>query len=224
MKVKSESEVAQSCLTLCDPMDCSLPGSSIHGILQARVLQWGATAFSGVFCYLQPKVPKLKCLGSSQYINVAVKPNKSQCPYYSTVLPGFLLNWLNQNLNQLFFFFLCLSAGLASLLAIARHDSDSHEMLLPNHRQSHPPRRRFTLSEAERRLFISINSYDSKSRPLFTESQLIQEIQTSAFYLQTYQPDIIPDARHHQKFILANEVQEVLGKCKTLIPTKYLPF
>ena len=46
MKVKRESEVTQSCLTLCDPMDCSLPGSSIHGIFQARVLEWGAIAFS----------------------------------------------------------------------------------------------------------------------------------------------------------------------------------
>ena len=46
MKVKSESEVAQSCPTLCDPMDCSLSGSSVHGIFQARVLEWGATAFS----------------------------------------------------------------------------------------------------------------------------------------------------------------------------------
>ena len=46
MKVKSESEVAQSCLTLSDPMDCSLPGSSVHGIFQARVLEWGAIAFS----------------------------------------------------------------------------------------------------------------------------------------------------------------------------------
>ena len=46
MKVKSESEVAQSCLTLSDPMDWSLPGSSIHGIFQARVLEWGAIAFS----------------------------------------------------------------------------------------------------------------------------------------------------------------------------------
>ena len=46
MKVKSESEVAQSCPTLCDPMDCSLPVSSIHGIFQARVLEWGAIAFS----------------------------------------------------------------------------------------------------------------------------------------------------------------------------------
>ena len=48
MKVKSESEVGQSCLTLSDPMDCSLPGSSVHGILQARVLEWGASAFSTV--------------------------------------------------------------------------------------------------------------------------------------------------------------------------------
>ena len=46
MKVKSESEVAQSCPTLSDPMDCSLPGSSIHGVFQARVLEWGPIAFS----------------------------------------------------------------------------------------------------------------------------------------------------------------------------------
>ena len=46
MKVKSESEVTQLCLTLSDPMDCSPPSSSIHGIFQARVLEWGATAFS----------------------------------------------------------------------------------------------------------------------------------------------------------------------------------
>ena len=46
MKVKSESEVAQSCLNLHDALDCSLLGSSIHRILQARVLDWGAIAFS----------------------------------------------------------------------------------------------------------------------------------------------------------------------------------
>ena len=46
MNVKSEREVAQSCPTLSDPMDSSLPGSSIHGIFQARVLEWGAIAFS----------------------------------------------------------------------------------------------------------------------------------------------------------------------------------
>ena len=58
MKVKSESEVAQvvylkviqSCLMPSDPMDCSLPGSSIHGIFQARVLEWGAIAFSKRYC------------------------------------------------------------------------------------------------------------------------------------------------------------------------------
>ena len=46
MKVKSESEVTQSCPSLNDPMDCSPPGSSIHGSFQARVLEWGAMAFS----------------------------------------------------------------------------------------------------------------------------------------------------------------------------------
>ena len=48
MKVKSESEVAQSFPTLSNPMDCSLPGSSVHGIFQARVLEWGAIAFSDI--------------------------------------------------------------------------------------------------------------------------------------------------------------------------------
>ena len=47
MKVKSESEVAQSCPTLLNPMDSSLPGSSVHGIFQARVLEWAAITFSG---------------------------------------------------------------------------------------------------------------------------------------------------------------------------------
>ena len=51
MKVKSESEVAQLCPTLSDPMDWSLPGSSIHGIFRARVLEWGAIAFSAWASY-----------------------------------------------------------------------------------------------------------------------------------------------------------------------------
>ena len=51
-EVKSESEVAQSCPTLHDPMDCSPPGFSIHGIFQARVLEWGAIAFSNYMDYL----------------------------------------------------------------------------------------------------------------------------------------------------------------------------
>ena len=57
--MESESEVVQSCLTLSDPMDCSLPGSSIHGIFQATVLEWGAIAFS------QPNLlPSLNVLDS----------------------------------------------------------------------------------------------------------------------------------------------------------------
>ena len=54
MKVKSQSEVAQSYPTLSDPMDCSLPGSSVHGIFQARVLEWGAIAFSRKIYYYTP--------------------------------------------------------------------------------------------------------------------------------------------------------------------------
>ena len=61
MKVKSESEVAQSCPTLSDPMDCSLPGSFVHGIFQARVLEWVAIAFFGIRSteYEMEKVNKL---------------------------------------------------------------------------------------------------------------------------------------------------------------------
>ena len=53
--MKSESEVAQSCPTLIDPMDCSLPDSSIHGIFQARVLEWGAIAFSNLDSILKSR-------------------------------------------------------------------------------------------------------------------------------------------------------------------------
>ena len=57
MKVKSESEVAQSYPTLRDPMDCSLPGSSVHGTFQARVLEWGAIAFSDSFLEIHQLSP-----------------------------------------------------------------------------------------------------------------------------------------------------------------------
>ena len=56
MKEKSESEVALSCPTLSNPKDCSLPGSSIHGIFQARVLEWGAIVFSGMKYYSAIKI------------------------------------------------------------------------------------------------------------------------------------------------------------------------
>ena len=64
MKVKGESEVAQLCLTLSDPMDCSLPGSSVHGIFQATVLEWDAIAFSHdildiLFKFSEPRFPNL---------------------------------------------------------------------------------------------------------------------------------------------------------------------
>ena len=65
--MKSGSEVAQLCLTLSDPMDCSLPGSSIHGILQARVLEWGAIAFSESS---KQKVYIKKKIGNHQPIDV----------------------------------------------------------------------------------------------------------------------------------------------------------
>ena len=69
MKVESESEVAQLCPTLSDPMDCNLPGSSIHGIFQARVLEWGANDFSPrryiCICLLSHHIYYIGYLGSS---------------------------------------------------------------------------------------------------------------------------------------------------------------
>ena len=76
-KVKSESEVTQSCLTLSDPIDCSLPGSSVHGIFQARVLEWGAIAFSkSAFLHLLIGILSVQ-LGLSIYLTAAqIKINK----------------------------------------------------------------------------------------------------------------------------------------------------
>ena len=91
MKVKSESETAQSCPTLSDPVDCSLPGSSVHGIFQVRVLEWGAIAFSvlgarGILkpwityicyeiCFFFPGSPattlKVKCIVEQTYANTS---------------------------------------------------------------------------------------------------------------------------------------------------------
>ena len=59
MEVKSESEVTQSCPTLSDPMDCSPPGSSIHGVFHARELEWGAIAFSVIgYCFELNELPE----------------------------------------------------------------------------------------------------------------------------------------------------------------------
>ena len=90
MKVKSQSEVAQSCPTLSDPMDCSLPGSSVHGLFQARVLQWGAIAFSvgsvkqhpfiiSQFCRCTVQVGSLGCLLGVPQAEIRV--SASLCTY-----------------------------------------------------------------------------------------------------------------------------------------------
>ena len=63
---ESESEVAQSCLTLCDPMDCSLPGSSVHGIFQARILEWVTISLSKVSS--QPRdQTQVTCIAGSRF-------------------------------------------------------------------------------------------------------------------------------------------------------------
>ena len=90
MKVKSESEVAQSCLTRSDPMDCSPPGSSIHGIFQARVLEWGAIAFSGINCYWSLNSSPADQL-SSQYLQT-----QKVCQHFiflRTSSPFLILHW-----------------------------------------------------------------------------------------------------------------------------------
>ena len=84
MKVKSESEVAQSCLTHSDPMDCSQPGSTNHGIFQARVPEWGAIAFSNMY-----QLPTIKSFNSGTKIT---RPKNElsrsvTCPGDSAVTP-----------------------------------------------------------------------------------------------------------------------------------------
>ena len=75
MEVKSESEVSQSCPTLGDPMDCSLPGSSIHGIFQARILEWGTIAF----CYLTYFVKTIKISSAFSLSIVNLKYTSDRC-------------------------------------------------------------------------------------------------------------------------------------------------
>ena len=74
MKVKNESEVTQSCPTLGDPMDCSPPGSSIHGIFQARVLEWGAIAFSVARLILDKNCFRLSSVQSLSCVRLFMTP------------------------------------------------------------------------------------------------------------------------------------------------------
>ena len=92
MKVKSESEVAQSCPTLSDPMDCNLPGSSVHGIFQARVLEWGVIAFSLLsysMVYFPPRV--LPDMSGFKYLCFFIVHScghlRSSFSDYSTIFP-----------------------------------------------------------------------------------------------------------------------------------------
>ena len=102
MKVKSESEVAQSSPTLSDPMDCSLPGSSIHGIFQARVLEWGAIAFSALEKYRKGSVrTKHDCTSPEDHPDPGIKPRSPalQADSLPTELWGKPNLW-DRNINQ----------------------------------------------------------------------------------------------------------------------------
>ena len=97
MKVKSASEVAQSCLTLRDPMDCSPPGSSAHGILQARVLEWGAIAPSTRSASFPVEVIIL-CPNNFSFINLLCKQQSkfsdSDIPCFTPILVIYVLQFL----------------------------------------------------------------------------------------------------------------------------------
>ena len=96
MKVKSESEVAQSCPILRDPMDCSLPGFSVHGIFQARVLEWGAVAFSDIAltsCF--PNLELILCSMSSSnccfFTRIQISKEAGKVVWYSHLFKDFPL-------------------------------------------------------------------------------------------------------------------------------------
>ena len=88
IKVKSESEVAQSCLTLRDPMDCSLSGSSVHGIFKARVLEWGAIAFSdlNIIKAIYDKLSANIILNSEKLKAFPLVRNKTRVPTLTTTI------------------------------------------------------------------------------------------------------------------------------------------
>ena len=100
MNVKSESEVTQSCPTLSDPMDCSLPGCSVHGIFQARVLEWGAIAFSSILLKLFQKVKEEENILQfilSGYLYIYISTIKR---HYRKLQIIFLMNMVEKNFQQ----------------------------------------------------------------------------------------------------------------------------
>ena len=95
MKVKSDSEVAQSCPTLSDPMDCSLPCSSVHGSFQAGVLEWGAIAFSTKELSSLQGPDQEKHCGQSKGVHILYKRN------WETIKTPYILEaWLRASLWQ----------------------------------------------------------------------------------------------------------------------------
>ena len=100
MNVKSESEVTQSCPTLSDPMDCSLPGCSVHVIFQARVLEWGAIAFSSILLKLFQKVKEEENILQfilSGYLYIYISTIKR---HYRKLQIIFLMNMVEKNFQQ----------------------------------------------------------------------------------------------------------------------------
>ena len=104
MKVKSEREVAQSCLTLSNPMDWSLPGSSVHGIFQARVLEWGAIAFSKMPHELTANQEKLSFW--SIVFSYSMQQQTISCMmksgFYTTTSNNQLSGWTKKKLQSTF--------------------------------------------------------------------------------------------------------------------------
>ena len=153
MKVKSESEVAQSCPTLSDTMDYSLPGSSVHGIFQARVLEWGAIAFSAFkLDYLLNTILPLDAVisGASAYTfwgdTIWFKahslfihlPAEKQFGCFQMVA---IIHKAAISIHVQFFFFFAVPWSLWDLSSLARDWTQSMAMKLPipNHQTRELP-------------------------------------------------------------------------------------
>ena len=121
-KVKSKSEVAQLCPTLSEPMDCSLPGSSIHGIFQARVLEWGAIAFSGKWITKRGKGNKntIQTYSNLRAINKHREVNYSFMFNFVCFTSSYNFSWFSLWLFLKRFFW-CEPLFLKSLLNLLQH-------------------------------------------------------------------------------------------------------
>ena len=143
MKVKSQSEVTQSCPTLSNPMDCSLPGSSVQGIFQARVLEWGAIAFSNISKLLrttnqQPsaRLPAVANQMISSFVSALFPPQSTLplvCRGLLTTSALVLLSW-NWFLTKLLKIIICFSLSFNCsdvwvVISINGHSTSDHSAL-----------------------------------------------------------------------------------------------